>query len=153
MSLTIVFRDARDRIASLAQSLGYFDQVMLHEPKNAPGKGLSLAVFGGEFTPVQTSGLNSTSVRFVLNAQLRCSMTREPQDDIDLDLIEAADALCAEISGDFDLGAGVRSVDLLGQHGAGMGGAYGYIDQDGHKYRVLELQVPLLINDVFVQSS
>ena len=151
MSLTIAFRDARDRVTSLALSSGYFDTVAQHEPKNAPGKGLSLFVWLTRFVPIQTSGLNSTSVRIDINAQLRCSMTREPQDDIDLDLIEAADALCAEINGDLDLGASIRSVDVFGQHGASLDGVSGYIDQDGHKFRVLDITVPCLVNDAWTQ--
>ena len=152
MSLTIAFREARDAIASYAAASGYFDAVILHEPKSAPGKGLSLSVFLADFTPVQSSGLNATSVRMVINAQLRCSMTREPQDDIDLDLIEAADALCTAISGDLDLGASIRSVDLLSQHGAGMGGVSGYITHDNHMYRVIDVLVPCLVNDAWSQG-
>jgi hypothetical protein len=152
VTLTIAFRDARDAIASYAAQSGYFDRVMLHEPKSAPGKGLTLAIFAADFSPIQSSGLSSTSVRMTINAQLRCSMTREPQDDIDLDLIEAADALCAEISGDFDLGASVRSVDLLGQHGATLGGIPGYITHDGHMYRVIDVMIPCLISDVWEQG-
>lgn len=153
MTLTIAFRDARDRIASLGASLGYFDQVAQHEPKNAPGKGLSLWIFAADFASIPSSGLASTSVRMTINAQLRCSMTREPQDDIDLDLIEAADALCAEISGDFDLGASVRAVDLLGQHGGALGGRLGYITHDGHMFRVADIMIPCLINDVWTQGQ
>lgn len=152
MTLATVFRDARDSVASMAASLGYFDAVTQHEPKNAPGKGLSLAVFVNRFRPVQTSGLNSTSVLFELVAQLRCSAMRDPQDDIDLDLIEAADALCAAISGDFDLGAGIRTVDLLGQYGDGMDGRFGYIDHSGHKYRVTDIVIPCIVNDAWTQA-
>jgi hypothetical protein len=153
MTLTIAFRDARDAVCSYAAASGYFDQVAAHEPKNAPGKGLGLFVFGSSFEPIPSSGLRSTSVRFVLNAQLRCSMTRQPEDDIDLDLLEAADWLCAGISGDFDLGAGIRAVDLLGQHGPGLGAVFGYISQDSHLYRVLDVAVPCLVNDVFTQGA
>ncbi len=153
MSLMTAFRDARDAIASMALSLGFFDAVAQHEPKSAPGKGLSLFIFANDVTPVPSSGLSSTSVRMTVNVQLRCSMTREPQDDIDLDLIEACDALCAEISGDFDLGASVRTVDLLGQHGTALGGRFGYITHDGHMFRVLDITVPCLINDAWSQGQ
>lgn len=153
MSLTIVFRDARDRLASLGLQLGYFDAVRTHEPKNAPGKGLGLFIFCDGYFPVGTSGLNSTSVRMVINAQIRVSMTREPEDDIDLDMLEAADALCAEVSGDFDLGAGVRAVDLLGQHGPGLGGQFGYLRQGDTLYRVIDISIPCIINDVWTQGA
>lgn len=153
MSLTIAFRDARDSVASMALSLGFFDRVTLHEPKNAPGKGLTLAIFMGQFGAVQSSGLAATSVRFNLVAQLRCSMTREPQDDIDLDLLEAADALCAEINGDFDLGESVRAVDVFGMHGTVMGGEPGYVNHDGHMYRIIDVTVPCIVNDAWTQGA
>lgn len=152
MTLTVAFRDARDRVASMAAGLGYFDAVTLHEPRNAPGKGLSLSIFMGPFATIQSSGLNATSVRFVLIAQLRCSMTREPQDDIDLDLVEAADALCAELNGDFDLGTSVRSVDVFGMHGVALGGEPGYVSHDGHMYRMIDVTVPCLVNDAWTQG-
>jgi hypothetical protein len=153
MTLMTAFRDARDRVSSLALSLGYFDAVAQHEPKNAPGKGLSLFVFAEQFQPVQSSALDATSVRLNLIAQLRCSALREPQDDIDLDLIEAADALCAEISADFDLGTSVRNVDLLGQHGETLGGRFGYVDHDNRKFRIVDIMIPCIINDVWTQGA
>lgn len=152
MTLASVFRDARDSVSSLAQSLGVFDAVTQHEPKNAPGKGLSLSIFADQFQPTQTSGLAATSVRFDLIAQLRCSMLREPQDDIDFDLTEAADALCAAISANFDLDAGLRAVDLLGQHGVMLGGRFGYIDHGGHKYRAVDVIIPCIVNDAWTQG-
>ncbi len=153
MSLTIAFRDARDRVASLALSSGFFDTVAQHEPKNAPGKGLSLFVWLLRVAPIQSSGLNSTSVRMDINAQLRCSMTREPQDDIDVDLLEAGDALCAAINGDLRLGGAIRVVDVFGQHGVSLEGLTGYVDQDGHKFRVLDITVPCLVNDAWTQAQ
>lgn len=155
MSLTVAFRDARNAIASYAAASGYFDAVILHEPKNAPGKGLSLSVWldTDAFTPIPSSGLNATSMRLGIIAQLRCSMTREPQDDIDLDLLEAADDLCTAITGDLDLGASIRSVDALSQHGPGMDGRSGYVDHDGHKYRVIDIRIPCLVNDAFPQAQ
>ena len=152
MTLAATFRNARDAIASYGAASGFFDAVMLHEPKSAPGKGLSLAIFLAPVEPIQSSGLAATSVRMVINAQLRCSMLREPQDDIDLDLLEAADALMTAISGDFDLGGSVRAVDLLGQHGPGLSAQTGYITHDGHMYRVIDVLIPCLVNDVWSQG-
>jgi len=153
MSLTTAFRDARDRLTSLALSTGYFEATAQHEPKNAPGRGLTLFVWLARVTPIQSSGLNSTSVRMDINVQLRCSMTREPQDDIDVDLLEAGDAMCAAINGDLRLGGSIRSVDVFGQHGVGMDALTGYIDQDGHKFRVLDITVPCLVNDAWTQAQ
>lgn len=151
-ALYVAVRDARNAIVSHAAASGYFDRVHAHEPKNSPGNGLSCFVWVGGLQP-HRSGLNSTSVRVALNVQLRCPMLREPQDDIDLDLTRAADALMGAYTGDFDLGAAVQCIDLLGQAGPGMGFEAGYLNQDNVLYRVFDVTVPLLINDVWSQVA
>lgn len=152
MTLASTFRSARDVIASHGAASGFFDVVMMHEPKSAPGKGLSLSIFLAPIEPIQSSGLSATSVLMTINAQLRCSMTREPQDDIDPDLLDAADVLMGAITNDFRLGGAVRSVDLLRQHSTGLAGVPGYITHDGHMYRVIDVMIPCLVNDVWAQG-
>lgn len=159
--MAVDYRAIRDALASVAQATGYFDQVVTHEPKSAPGKGLVCCIFAGGIAPSLSSGLSGTSAVLRFSAQVRCSMLREPQDDIDLDILEAVDTLAAALSGDFDLDVtGVRGIDLLGSMGspsagtgAGLAAEFGYIDQDGHMYRVAELNIPIIINDVWAQGA
>lgn len=157
--MAVDYRAIRDALADAAHATGYFDQVVTHEPKSAPGKGLFCAIIAGGIAPTLSSGLSSTSAVLRMTAQVRCSMLREPQDDIDLDILEALDTLAAALSGDFDLDVpGVRGIDLLGSMGspsagtgAGLAAEFGYIDQDNHMYRVGELNIPIIINDVWGQ--
>ena len=59
-------------VLSHAAASGYFDRVAGHEPKNAPGNGLSAAVWVDRIGPVPAgSGLAATSALVVLNVVTR----------------------------------------------------------------------------------
>jgi hypothetical protein len=151
--MAVDYRAIRDALVSAALSTGHYERVAAHEPKNAPGNGLTCAVWSAGWRPAR-SGLASTSLRLLWTVQTRCSMQRAPLDEIDLDCLAANDAVAAALSSDVDLGvAGVRMVDLLGAEGEPMKTDTGHVDHDGHWYRVFELAVPVIINDVFSQGT
>jgi hypothetical protein len=107
-----------DAVASHAAASGWFERVNRHEPKNAPGHGLTAAVWVDQLGPVPAgSGLRKTSARVVLNVRVFQNMLAEPQDEIDPNMMSAVDALMTAYSGDFELGGNVRNVDLLAQAG------------------------------------
>lgn len=152
--MAIDYGAIRDALISVAQASGHFDDVNGHEPKSAPGSGLYCHVFASSLSPVRAGGLNSTSVRLVWNMQVRCSMKREPEDSIDIDCAEAAHALLADLSGDFDMDVtGVRCIDLLGAFGEPLGWMAGYIEQDSVIYRIFDVQVPVIVNDALSQGA
>lgn len=142
-----------DRTVSHALALGHFERVNQHEPKNAPGLGLSCAVWVDDIGPARgQSGLNATTARVVLNVRLYTSMLTEPMDDIDPNLMVALDALMGAYSGDFTLGGAVRNVDLLGATGTPLSARAGYLNQGGKLYRVMTITLPLIVNDLWEQT-
>jgi hypothetical protein len=142
-----------DAVTSHALESGYFDRVNRHEPKNAPGRGISAAVWVDRVGPLpRGSGLASTAALVLLNVRIFTNMLSDPPDDIDPNLVAAADALIGAYSGDFDLGGTIRCVDLLGAYSGGLGAQAGYLDQDGRKFRVLTISLPLVIDDAWAQS-
>jgi len=142
-----------DAVASHALASGEFDRVNMHEPKVAPGNGITCAVWCDRIVPVRMSGLNNTSVSLVFNLRLFTSMLAEPQDMIDPNLIGALDVLMAAFTGDYQLGGLVREVDIYGMHGVGLNAQAGYVTQDKRIYRVFTITLPLTINDVWSQSA
>jgi hypothetical protein len=144
----IAVRNLLDAVVSHAQGLGQFDRVNYHEPKNAPGRGLSCSVWVQSIEPVTSSGLASTSGRVTLNARIYTSMTAEPQDDIDKQILAAATVLLGEYSGSFTLGGTVRDIDLMQ-----MGAQAGYLQQDGKVFRVMVVVLPIIINDLWTQVA
>lgn len=143
-----------DGIVSNILQLGVFDRVNTHEPKTAPGTGLTVAVWADTIRPyVQGSGLNTTSAAILYNVRIYQSMLKEPQDLIDTVLIEAVDTLFAQYSGDFSLGDSAREIDLLGESGSPLSAQAGYINIDGKIYRIVTIVLPIIINDVWSQSA
>jgi hypothetical protein len=142
-----------DPIVSHAMSLALFERVNQHEPKNAPGNGLSCAVWVDRIFPAPAaSGLACTSVMVLFNVRIYSSMLQEPQDMIDPNLIDAVDALMTAYSADFDLGGTVRNIDLLGQFGVALSALAGYLNQDNKMYRVMTIALPVVVNDIWPQS-
>lgn len=141
-------------VVSHAASLGRFERVNGHEPKNAPGQGLSVAVWVEGVAPVpQGSGLASTAATVTLSVRVYANMLGEPQDGIDPGLVSAVDTLMNAYSSNFTLGGLVRNVDLLGQAGAPLRAEAGYLEQDGKLYRVMVITLPMILNDVWSQSA
>lgn len=142
-----------DAIASHAASLGRFERVNLHEPKNSPGSGITCAIWADFIGPVpSSSGLAATSALLIFNVRIYSNMLAEPQDYIDPEVIKAVDLLMEAYSADFELGGDVAWIDLLGQSGRQMQAQAGYISQDGKNFRVMTISLPVVLNDTWEQS-
>lgn len=150
--MTIEVEALTDALVSHALTLGEFERVNEHEPKVAPGNGITMAVWVERIEPVRSSGLNSTSIRMAYNARLYTSMLSEPQDAIDPALVKALSAFLTLVSSDFTLDGLIRQVDLLGAYGTPLSAQAGYIEQDKRLFRIYTVTVPLIINDSFDQA-
>jgi hypothetical protein len=141
-----------EALASHALELGHFDAVNQHEPKSAPGNGLSCSIWVNSLGPA-SSGLVATSARLECSIRLYSNMLQEPQDMIDPNLMAAVWDLMVAYSGDLDLGiTDIRSIDLLGAEGDPLRAEGGYIDVDRKMYRVMTISIGIVINDAFTQS-
>lgn len=140
-------------VISHAAASGLFDRVAGHEPKNAPGNGLSAAIWVQSIAPLPAaSGLSYTTGYLVLRERLYNPMLQEPQDSIDPNLLAATDTMIGLYSGDFTLGGLVRNVDLLGAHGIPLRADAGYLEQAGKLFRVFDITLPLVCNDLWTQA-
>lgn len=144
-----------DDLASLCETLAYFDRVNRHEPKDAPGRGLTAAIWVDSIEPARgRSGLASTTARVTFNIRIYTSMLQEPQDMIDPSMMEACDKLMEALAGDFELGGDVAFIDLLGAtQGHPLQAESGYININNKVYRVLTMTVPVIVNDAWTQAS
>lgn len=147
-------QDIIDRLTSHAQSLGLFDRVNSHEPKNKPGRGLTCACWVDRIEPARgRSGLSATDARVVMNVRVYTSMLQQPQDAIDPNVIHAADLLFEAYSGDFELGDDSRFIDLLGMtQGHPLFSQSGYINIDNMVYRVMTITVPVIVQNAWAQA-
>lgn len=150
--MSLATTDIRDAVVTHALSVGIFDQVNQHQPKNPPGTGLSCSITGDRIGGIRSSGLASLSARLVLTVQIFYSMQSEPADDIDAVVLDAIDQLFTAYCGDFTLGGLVRAVDLIGSDGQGLDAVLGYVTIDGIDYRHAAITLPLIINDVWTEA-
>lgn len=141
-----------NNIVSHASSLGIFRSVNSHEPKAAPGSALRYAVWADEIEPLGgASGLSLTSGYVVMMGRITGNMLQKPEDEIDSRMITAAATLIGAYSGDFDFGATVRAVDLLGMYGQKLRAKAGYIQYGQGMYRAMDLIIPVVVNDMWSQ--
>ncbi len=145
--------DMFGRLLSHAMNLGYFERVNQHEPRNKPPHGLTAALWNQRLGPIRTSGLASVSGRVVFNLRVYQNFQSQPLDAIDPTTIKAVNALLAAYSGDFDLGATVRAIDIFGMEGIPMESNAGYVEIDRTIYRVVTITIPVLVNDMWVEAG
>lgn len=139
-------------VVSHIKRLGVFDQVLTHEPKSAPGSGLTCSVWLNTLEPVaEVSGLAVTSLRLELSIRIYENFKAQPEDEIDKRLLDAASQLMDAYTGDFTLDGDVMDIDLLGAHGEALRAEGGYLSQDGNLYRVVVMTLPIIIADVYTQ--
>jgi hypothetical protein len=154
-----------DAIVSNVLASGYFDRVNLHEPKSPPASGLTVAIWWRRIIPIQVSGLNATSALVTFTIRIYANMLQEPQDLIDPSMTKAVSGLLRRYHDDFDfdatgsggldLGNGitVRNIDLLGSSGEQFRADSGYLEVDRTMYRVADIQLPIIVNDVWPQAG
>jgi hypothetical protein len=153
--MAIEAQDLIDRIASHAMQLGLFDRVNQHEPKSAPGRGLTCAVWIDRIEPARgRSGLASTTARVTFSVRVYTSMLQNPQDAIDPQVMIATDLLFEAYSSDFQLGNSSRWVDLLGAtQGHPLFSQSGYINIDNRVMRVMTITVPVIVENAWPQAA
>ena len=152
--MTLNAQDLVDNVVSVAQASGLFDRVNAYEPKQAPGNGLTAAVWVQSITPTPpVSGLAVTSVRVEFTMRLFTNMLLDPQESIDPNLMNACSQMMNLFTGDFSLGNSVFAVDLLGMAGQPLGARAGYENVDGKLFRIMDITVPLIVADVWTQVA
>lgn len=151
--MALDINDILNIVVSHAQASGSFDRVNQHEPKNPVGNGVTCAIWVDYISPVITSGLSSTSARLLLKVRIYKNMLSEPQDAIDPDITAAVDTQMTAYNGDFTLGGEARNIDIMGQYGVPLQAQAGYLNLGNTIYRVMEITIPIIVNDVWDQAE
>jgi hypothetical protein len=143
-------------IVSIMQGLGTLDSVNQHEPKQAPNTGITGSVWVQSIKPVADgSGLSATSGVLLLAARVYMSFISQPFDMIDPIVTSAANDIMAAMTNSFTFGAAdvsVRCLDLLGMYGTAMSAAAGYVEIDRKMFRVMTVNIPVIVNDLWAQT-
>lgn len=139
---------------SVAKGLGPFETVIQHEPKSKPVSLPACAVWTQALTPIAgVSGLASTSGRLSLRARIYLNWLGKPEDKIDPELVRLTSLLLGAYSGGFTFGGEVMEIDLLGAYGESLSAQAGYIEHDGTMFRVMEINLPVIVDGLWVQDA
>lgn len=141
-----------DAVVSDVQRCGYLDKVNQHEPKRKPKTGVTAGIWVQSMEPVgNISGLNSSCARLVFMVRLYHNLDKTTPDLIDPNMAKATSDIMRRYHDDFDFEGTIRNVDLFGIAGIKLAALAGYLDIDGAFYRVMDITVPCLVNDVWPQ--
>jgi hypothetical protein len=138
-------------VQSYAEKLALFQSTETHEPENAPGQRLYCSIVLG--SPAITcdggaSGLAAVSGTITLIARIWSSATQRPLDKVDPEVLSAACSLMAALAGGFTLGGTIRNIDLFR-----MTMQPAWADFDGRQFRVAEITIPAVINDLWTEAE
>ncbi len=67
-------------------------------------------------------------------------------------MLNVVDKLIAAFVADFSLGGKSRNIDIFGAHGFPLSARAGYIDIDNKKFRIMDITVPVIVNDVWSEG-
>lgn len=141
-----------DALMSVPMGSGLFDAVNGGEPMSAPGIGVSCALWLDTIEPDPTrSGQASISLVCTFRYRIFRGAFGPAVDQVEPEVMVATVAMMAAIAGDFDLNGTAAAVDLLGMASSGLGAQAGYLTQDGKFLRVMDIVIPVLINDAFAE--
>ena len=141
-------------LESHALASGVFEQVLGHELIGFPGSGITGALWPQRIRPVPSgSGLAATSARVEFMLRIYTTAIQQPADGIDPAVVKAADALFVAFGGDFELGGNARDVDLLGHTGEPLSATAGWLQMADGNLRVMDLLIPVVVNDVWTQAA
>jgi len=133
---------------------GLFKKVNTSEPKSAPKEDITAALWMDRAEPfAPASGLQATSAVVTYMIRIYSNMLTEPQDAIDPAVLTATDTVMTALSADFQLGSNARNIDLLGNSGTSLSAQAGYVNIDQTIFRVMDITVPVIINDAWTQTA
>lgn len=143
------------RLVSPCKQLGAFrSNVIQHEPRTAPSADPALALWWASITPPKGySGLAATSARVEFGGRVYLNYRRRAEEDTDPLLLTLVSQVLGAFTGAFTLDGDVAFVDLQGAYGAPLAATAAYANYDGSEFRVADLVIPVIADDVWTQEA
>ncbi len=142
-------------LVSKAKGIGAFRTLMTHEPKSAPATLPALAVWWMAIAPYPPgSGLAAVSGVVTFAARIyEAKMLEKPEDNIDKRLLAHTAQLMNVLSGSFTLTGNARNIDLQGAAGQPLAAASGFIMHENTLFRVAQVTIPIIVNDLWQEVA
>ena len=141
---------AMRQLESVLAKSGYYRHVQIGEPKQATERWTGALFMEQTITWLTLSTLCAVHVVILRTFD---NMLHEPQEDVELEMAIIVDQVMDDLSGDFNLGDNISHIDIGGEHGPPLAARWSYIDVGGPMYRVSDITIPLVVNDVAVLTA
>jgi len=133
-------------IGSFLEAGGYFTAGVVRGEPKLPFSGRATAYWMNGFSVYEATlaaprEIHRVAVRFYT------PFLEDPTGKIETDLASAASKLLEDLSGDLDLGATITNVDIAGSVGEPLNGIWGHVTLGDTVYRVVDIDIPLLVDD------
>lgn len=138
------------RCVSFVAGLGVVEDVNGGDIRHMIGGGLKAGIFVSDLTTIQSSGLDSVSVRLEQTIRLYERLQVEPSDVLDVETLKAVDAILNAFVENFEIDGIVRQVDVLGAHGQPLRARPGFLTVQEQECRIADVIVPLICDDVWI---
>uniref|UniRef100_A0A6M3XKI5 Uncharacterized protein n=1 Tax=viral metagenome TaxID=1070528 RepID=A0A6M3XKI5_9ZZZZ len=139
-------------ISSYIQASGYVQKSTIGEPESPPGERLAASVYMGNISIVSLT-LNTTIEVHTVILRLYMDMLAEPTEGIEFKLAEVVSGIFHDLLGEYDLGTTIRNVDAGGIYGSPLRATWGYVDVGGKMYRIVDMSIPLIVDDSAVLAA
>mgnify|MGYP003137362219 FL=1 len=136
-------------IETYVQKLGLFQSVAVGEPKSPPGQGFHAALWMQSVAISMIYAGGETRESHVVTLRVYRDMLAEqtdPQLNLESEMASVLSKLMESLLGDTDLESTVMSIDAAGMDGAAMSATFGYTDVGGSMYRVVDINIPMIVN-------
>lgn len=137
-------RGFTDAMRSHLMATGRFTDVRIGEPKDPPANFTAALMSDEADVPETTLSANVDRYAFVIRVYANM---RDNEEQIELRLLDIYDETEAELFGEFDLGGTIRSIDATGYRGTWGYQSIGRTDGTGIMYRILDIRVPVIVDD------
>ena len=136
-------------VETYVQNLGLFSTVQIGEPKQAVGQGLHAAIYMQSVSIIMIYVGGETRESHIVQLRVYKDMLAEntdPQNNLESELASVVSKLMENLLGDTDLESSIMSIDAGGMDGGSMTATYGYLTLGGVMYRVVNINIPLIVN-------
>lgn len=139
-------------LATHIKALGGIERIQEHDPTNAPGKGITACLVAATGDTGPPTGLDRSALRLVWTVRFLMP-PGAPLGGVDPKLMGKAGGLVGRLAADLTLGGLVRAITLRGEGGSPrVEWRFGWVEIGGTLYRLLDVNVPLIINDLFPEA-
>jgi len=129
-----------------------------HSPFTPAGqtRRVAAALWMTDWTPTLTLSTSvevfTVMVRFHVDTFAR-DLSPDDIQQLELDLTDAFNEFTTDVQQEFDLGGNIRNVDVAGEMSEGMSAAWGHVAIANTMYRVIDITVPMIVNDIATHAA